>query len=59
VTLQTTLPAGVYCDVTSGDIDRTDNACTGVVVRVWADGTASMLLPAPGAIALHVGARLQ
>ncbi|KAK5645316.1 hypothetical protein RI129_006616 [Pyrocoelia pectoralis] len=37
--LQTCLPAGIYCDVISGNVDK-NGQCTGEKVHVGADGTA-------------------
>lgn len=37
-TLQTGLPAGVYCDVISGQ--KEGNDCTGIKIQVAGDGTA-------------------
>lgn len=54
-TLPTGLAAGTYCDVITGAL--VDGACTGPAVTVRADGTAHLVVPAGGAVAIHVGAR--
>ncbi len=60
--LQTGLAAGKYCDVLSGDFTAGSGAgaaaCSGTVVEVGADGTASLNVPADTAVALHVAAKL-
>lgn len=60
--LQTGLAAGKYCDVLSGDFTAASGpnaaACSGTVVEVGADGTASLNVPADSAVALHVAAKL-
>lgn len=56
VVLQTNLPAGVYCDIISGQ--RVENTCTGSRVRVNRYGNAQIFLPAnstESVIAIHVG----
>ncbi len=57
VSVQTSLPAGSYCDVVSGEPNGT--ICTGTVVSVAANGSAQISVPARGAVALHGGARIQ
>lgn len=56
--LQTSLPAGRYCDIISG---RNNNGvCTGIAIDVAAGGTANFNLPSSnydGVIAIHVGAQ--
>jgi alpha-amylase len=54
-TLPTGLAAGTYCDVIAGAL--VDGACTGSSITVRADGTAHLVVPAGGAVAIHVGAR--
>jgi alpha-amylase len=54
--LQTTLPDGSYCNV-AVDTFTPPNSCSGSGVVVAA-GTASITVPARGAVALHVDARL-
>ncbi|MCM5678390.1 alpha amylase C-terminal domain-containing protein [Schlegelella sp. S2-27] len=53
---KTSLPAGQYCDVISGDFNN--GTCTGSIVTVDAGGYAMMSAPANGAAAVHVGARI-
>jgi alpha-amylase len=56
--LQTSLPAGTYCDVISGD--KIGNSCTGASFVVGSDGFADInisLNHAAGFIAIHVDAR--
>ncbi len=56
---ETSLAAGQYCDIISGDFTPGGaGACTGTVVSVDASGNASITVPAYGAAAIHVGARL-
>ncbi|HEY0195823.1 MAG TPA: carbohydrate-binding module family 20 domain-containing protein [Kofleriaceae bacterium] len=55
-TFKTSLPAGRYCDVISGDFSA--GACSGTVVTVDATGYASITAPAQGAAAIHAGAML-
>jgi alpha-amylase len=57
-TLTTSLPAGTYCDVTSGDPLADGSACTGRTVEVAADGSITIELPPMQAVAVHAGARL-
>jgi alpha-amylase len=57
----TTLPNGNYCNVAVDTYTPVAGAapatCSGVPIGV-AGGTASITLPAQGAVVLHVGARL-
>jgi alpha-amylase len=55
-TFQTSLPAGTYCDVMSGDV--TGGSCTGTAYTVDAGGRVTATVPANGALALHVNARV-
>jgi alpha-amylase len=58
-TVQTTLPAGNYCNVVADEfMSSITTACTGTPVTVAADGTAMLNVPANSAVALHVGAKL-
>jgi alpha-amylase len=54
-TFQTSLPAGTYCDVMSGDANGT--TCTGTTYDVNASGQVTATVPANGALALDVNAR--
>ncbi|XP_039449670.1 alpha-amylase A-like [Culex pipiens pallens] len=57
--LQTGLPAGVYCDVISGN--KVGNACTGKSIQVLPDGRASISIArdaTDGVIAIHLQSRL-
>ncbi len=60
-TRPTTLPDGQYCNIAAFDFVPAAGAaaatCTGMPITVTG-GTASFTVPAFGAIALHVGARL-
>jgi alpha-amylase len=57
--VQTTLPAGQYCNVAVDEfMSSITTSCTGTPVAVAADGTASINVPANSALALHVGAKL-
>lgn len=58
-TLQTCLPAGVYCDVISGELDK-NGRCTGKTVQVEGNGKAHIQLLAhedDGVLAIHVNAK--
>lgn len=55
-TFQTSLPAGTYCDVMSGEL--VDGACTGGTVEVGEDGTFTTTVAPNSGVALHVGAKL-
>jgi alpha-amylase len=55
-TFSTTLPAGTYCNVIEGDFSA--GSCTGPTIRVNAAGQATITVPALGAVALHIDARL-
>ncbi|MEO7734853.1 MAG: alpha amylase C-terminal domain-containing protein, partial [Kofleriaceae bacterium] len=56
----TSLAAGMYCDVISGELTPgtggASPACTGSVVTVDAQGTASLTVPGFGAAAIHANA---
>ncbi|XP_026284159.1 alpha-amylase 2 [Frankliniella occidentalis] len=57
--LQTCLPAGVYCDVISGNLK--DGRCLGKSVQVYEDGRARIILKMneeDGLLALHEGSRV-
>lgn len=54
-TFQTSLPAGRYCDVMSGDFAA--GTCTGTSYQVNSAGQVTATVPANGALALHVNAR--
>jgi alpha-amylase len=56
---KTSLAAGRYCDVISGDrIAGATPTCSGATVTVDAQGNASLTAPAFGAAAIHANARL-
>ena len=59
-TFHTSLPAGRYCDVISGDFTpasgSTAATCAGSVVTIDASGNASLTVPAFGAAAIYAGA---
>ncbi|HTT11219.1 MAG TPA: alpha-amylase family protein [Burkholderiaceae bacterium] len=54
--LRTTLPDGSYCNV-AADVFTPPNSCSGVPIAV-SGGAATITLPARGAVALYVGAKL-
>lgn len=57
--LQTSLPAGTYCDVISGSV--VNGSCTGKYVTVGSDGYGSISIRATdedGVLAIHTGAKL-
>ena len=53
---KTSLPAGQYCDVISGDFSN--GQCSGNTVTVDAGGYVMLTAPANGAAAIHAGARM-
>jgi alpha-amylase len=61
-TFKTSLAAGRYCDIISGDFTAGSgggaNTCSGTTVTVDAAGNASITAPAFGAAAIHVDARI-
>jgi alpha-amylase len=58
-TVQTTLPTGNYCNVIADEfMSSLTTSCTGLPIAVAADGTANINVPAGGALAIHVGAKL-
>jgi alpha-amylase len=57
-TFKTSLAAGKYCDVISGDFTPSTGACAGTVVTVDSTGNASITVGAFGAAAIHTGAKL-
>lgn len=57
--LQTGLPAGVYCDIATGN--KVGSLCSGTAVTVGADGVAVIFLSSSvpeGFLAIHVEAKL-
>ena len=57
-TAATTLPDGNYCNIAQFTYQPTRRAqCSGPPVSVTA-GSALIILPANGAVALHIGAKL-
>ena len=54
-TFQTSLPAGTYCDVMSGDASGT--SCTGTTYTVDSASQVTATVPANGVLALHINAR--
>jgi alpha-amylase len=57
-TLQTGLPAGVYCDVINGDFDPAAGTCSGPTVTVDASGNANISIGGMNALAIYGGAKL-
>ncbi|MBQ0923152.1 alpha-amylase [Saccharopolyspora endophytica] len=55
-TFQTSLPAGSYCDVMSGELSN--GACTGQTVEVGEDGKFTATVAPNSGVALHAGAKL-
>lgn len=55
----TSLPAGSYCDIISGDFtgSPTGGTCTGTVVNVDSSGNATITVGSFGAAAIHINAR--
>ncbi|XP_055703593.1 alpha-amylase 1-like [Phlebotomus papatasi] len=59
VILETSLPAGTYCDVISGSVSGT--TCSGKTVIVQTDGTANIVIgnaEEDGVLAIHIEAKL-
>ncbi|RSM42789.1 alpha-amylase [Actinoplanes sp. ATCC 53533] len=54
-TFQTSLPAGTYCDVMTGDLSG--GACTGAAYQVDGSGQVTATVAANSALALHINAR--
>ncbi len=54
--LQTSMPAGTYCDVISGNL--VNGKCTGLEIQVSESGTIDTPIPAETAIAIHKNAKL-
>jgi alpha-amylase len=57
-TLQTGLPAGVYCDVINGDFDPTAGTCSSPTITVDAAGSANISVGPMNAVAIYGGAKL-
>ncbi|MDA3649225.1 alpha-amylase family protein [Saccharopolyspora indica] len=55
-TFQTSLPAGTYCDVMSGEL--VNGSCTGATVEVGADGSVTAAVAPNSGLAVHVGAKV-
>ena len=53
----TSMPAGVYCDVTGGELDG--GACTGATVTVEDDGALEATVGPDSVLAIHTGARVE
>ncbi|GAA2339857.1 carbohydrate-binding module family 20 domain-containing protein [Saccharopolyspora halophila] len=53
---QTSLPAGTYCDVMTGEVSG--GGCTGRTVEVGGNGWFSATVPANSGIALHAAAKI-
>jgi len=56
-TFTTSLPAGTYCNVITGDFTPATSSCTGPTVTVSSTGTFTATVPASSALAIHVNAR--
>ena len=57
-TFQTSLPAGTYCDITTGGLTADRQSCTGGTVQVDRQGQAQVTVGELAAIAIHLGARV-
>ncbi len=55
-TFQTSLPAGTYCDITTGGLTADRQSCTGGTVQVDRQGQAQVTVGELAAIAIHPGA---
>ena len=58
-TFQTSLPAGSYCDITTGRLTADRQGCTGETIRVDKQGQAQVTVGELAAIAIHPGARVE
>ena len=56
---QTSLPAGTYCDITTGGLTADRKACVGETVRVDSQGQAQVTVGELAAIAIHPGAKVK
>ena len=56
-TFTTSLPAGTYCNVITGEFNASTKACSGPTVTVSSTGTFTASVPASSALAIHVNAR--
>ena len=56
-TFTTSLPAGTYCNVITGDFTASTKACSGPTVTVSSTGTFTASIAAGSALAIHVNAR--
>ncbi len=57
-TFATGMPAGVYCDIISGDFDSSTKTCSGQTVVVDAQGNATFKVYYNNAAAIHIGAKV-
>ncbi|KAK0427998.1 hypothetical protein QR680_010534 [Steinernema hermaphroditum] len=55
--IDTTLPAGDYCDVFKGSLRG--RSCTGTKITVDSNGKASFSVPGKSVVAFHLGSRIQ
>ena len=56
-TFTTSLPAGTYCNVESGDFTKATSSCSGAVVTVSSTGTFTANVAPNSALAIHTAAR--
>uniref|UniRef100_A0A914YR32 Alpha-amylase n=1 Tax=Panagrolaimus superbus TaxID=310955 RepID=A0A914YR32_9BILA len=56
INVDTTLPAGDYCDVFNGELSG--SSCTGKKITVGSDGRASFNVPGNSVVAFHVKSRI-
>ncbi len=52
------MPAGLYCDVTQGELNAEGTGCTGPSLAVESDGTINATVAAMGAFAIHESAKV-
>lgn len=57
-TLQTGMPAGVYCDVIAANFDEQTGECDGTTITVDSSGYATFNIAIQDAAAIHVGAKV-
>lgn len=57
-TFQTGLAAGTYCNIIVADFNTSNSTCSGQTITVNGAGQFTATVPAMGALAIHVGARL-
>jgi alpha-amylase len=57
-TFQTGMAAGTYCNIIVADFNSSNGSCSGQTITVNGSGQFTASVPANGALAIHVGAKL-